>query len=699
MAASGLTSRMLDDSVTDPVLLPRLTLFPSDFQAKPLRQCFEGLNIANIAQTLTETEEFVERSAVVPEGMTTDEALAVALYMSDQPIAAQLNAALRQRSPLLTIWRDFLWHLLCALRKLPRFEGSMCYRAFGPGAASAVRYSKGRFVCWNGLTSATASEEIARRVAEGIPEGATLFTLRTAEAYRLAGLALFNEDEVIFEPNAEFEVTDYTQTGPNAAHVAMVQRPFTRPVLPQLSAGDAPAMVEVPTPTPPVVPIPVQYPPQQYPVMYPSFPPPQYSAAPPAPPTTMVPPWSVPRVPTGETFQQPPPTLGAHIGVRCDACGMDPVSGTRYKCYSCWNFDLCEACFRSGRTAMAHRSTHAMEALMPGQKPGKARPPGIDPHGMRVVRGRDWKWGDQDGGVGGVGTVIKIVKGSPGWYRVIWDNGTKNCYRMGAEDAYDLLTVGRAAARQIVGRRVRRGPDWKWGDQDSGGLGIVINSPREGVIEVRWYTNGNTNHYRYGAEGAYDVNVVSEPKPAAGAPITSPAAPWLQGPPPPSMGGIFSSGSSGGAVGVSSDVARAFGAPEFGRWFSFGVWLIVSPREGNTFVMAHDNSLLVEIVWSSNGWFRFRQFGRDWVVWSRGDKTAQNLHDAFLKPLVAALNPANATPIGNGATLNKERMEMVIRNGVLSATNDGDTVSFPEHSIAGASYKGVLITNIPTRSE
>ena len=34
----------------------------------------------------------------------------------------------------------------------------------------------------------------------------------------------------------------------------------------------------------------------------------------------------------------------------------------------------------------------------------------LDPHagvqvGMRVVRGMDWKWGQQDGGEGGVGTV------------------------------------------------------------------------------------------------------------------------------------------------------------------------------------------------------------------------------------------------------------------------------------------------------
>ena len=31
--------------------------------------------------------------------------------------------------------------------------------------------------------------------------------------------------------------------------------------------------------------------------------------------------------------------------------------------------------------------------------------------GARVVRGRDWKWGDQDGGVGREGTVVEMC----GW--------------------------------------------------------------------------------------------------------------------------------------------------------------------------------------------------------------------------------------------------------------------------------------------
>ncbi|KAJ1074357.1 hypothetical protein K5549_001052 [Capra hircus] len=50
--------------------------------------------------------------------------------------------------------------------------------------------------------------------------------------------------------------------------------------------------------------------------------------------------------------------------------------------------------------------------------------------GMRVVRGVDWKWGQQDGGEGGVGTVVELGRhGSPSTpdrtVVVQWDHGTR----------------------------------------------------------------------------------------------------------------------------------------------------------------------------------------------------------------------------------------------------------------------------------
>ena len=57
--------------------------------------------------------------------------------------------------------------------------------------------------------------------------------------------------------------------------------------------------------------------------------------------------------------------------------------------------------------------------------------------GLRVVRGPNWSWGDQDGGEGHVGTVV--VVGQDGRSVVVqWDCGNRCRYRCGEEGKYDL---------------------------------------------------------------------------------------------------------------------------------------------------------------------------------------------------------------------------------------------------------------------
>ncbi|XP_054413553.1 E3 ubiquitin-protein ligase MIB2 isoform X15 [Pongo abelii] len=86
----------------------------------------------------------------------------------------------------------------------------------------------------------------------------------------------------------------------------------------------------------------------------------------------------------------------------------------------------------------------------------RAAPPTMDPDpqagvqvGMRVVRGVDWKWGQQDGGEGGVGTVVELGRhGSPSTpdrtVVVQWDQGTRTNYRAGYQGAHDLLLYDNA---------------------------------------------------------------------------------------------------------------------------------------------------------------------------------------------------------------------------------------------------------------
>lgn len=83
--------------------------------------------------------------------------------------------------------------------------------------------------------------------------------------------------------------------------------------------------------------------------------------------------------------------------------------------------------------------------------------------GLRVVRGHDWKWKDQDGGEGHAGTVVEIGKPplapvngaavpvstdkTPDKTVIVqWDHGSRSNYRIGYQSYYDLLVFDNAAA-------------------------------------------------------------------------------------------------------------------------------------------------------------------------------------------------------------------------------------------------------------
>uniref|UniRef100_A0A914X811 RING-type E3 ubiquitin transferase n=1 Tax=Plectus sambesii TaxID=2011161 RepID=A0A914X811_9BILA len=68
--------------------------------------------------------------------------------------------------------------------------------------------------------------------------------------------------------------------------------------------------------------------------------------------------------------------------------------------------------------------------------------------GARVVRGVDWHWEEQDGGPGRRGKVTDIQDWSANCPRsaayVIWDNGSKNLYRVGFEGMVDMKCISDA---------------------------------------------------------------------------------------------------------------------------------------------------------------------------------------------------------------------------------------------------------------
>ncbi len=69
--------------------------------------------------------------------------------------------------------------------------------------------------------------------------------------------------------------------------------------------------------------------------------------------------------------------------------------------------------------------------------------------GLRVVRGPDWEWQDQDGGEGNAGTVASVEDSERGVI-VQWDCGARAKYRCGgAAGKYDLRVVDSGPAGKI----------------------------------------------------------------------------------------------------------------------------------------------------------------------------------------------------------------------------------------------------------
>ena len=62
--------------------------------------------------------------------------------------------------------------------------------------------------------------------------------------------------------------------------------------------------------------------------------------------------------------------------------------------------------------------------------------------GAKVIRGPDWKWGDQDGNSDGIriGSVAGPVPSKPGWIFVKWkETGKVKNYRVGFSGKIDLM--------------------------------------------------------------------------------------------------------------------------------------------------------------------------------------------------------------------------------------------------------------------
>jgi len=144
-------------------------------------------------------------------------------------------------------------------------------------------------------------------------------------------------------------------------------------------------------------------------------------------------------------------TIGVkHPNIVCDGCKRQGISGMRWKCLKCSDFDLCTQCFMEDHHDLSHpfslyeNSSSLGVPVNERKNMSKIPVKGIFV-GAKVIRGPDWDWGNQDGGDGKVGRVIDIR----GWDNesgqsvgnVAWTSGSTNVYRIGHKGKVDLRLV------------------------------------------------------------------------------------------------------------------------------------------------------------------------------------------------------------------------------------------------------------------
>ncbi|XP_048734903.2 uncharacterized protein LOC125650559 isoform X2 [Ostrea edulis] len=126
--------------------------------------------------------------------------------------------------------------------------------------------------------------------------------------------------------------------------------------------------------------------------------------------------------------------------------------------------------------------------------------------GTRVCRGPHWKSQNQDNG-----TIVGHGD-KAGSVRVEWDNGNRFVYNYGINYVYDIVVCDEPRnpidGFVAVGCYVKRGPDWKWEEQDGGkgSIGTAYRVMDNASVYVRWPC-GRMGNYRFGYDGKYDIEV------------------------------------------------------------------------------------------------------------------------------------------------------------------------------------------------
>jgi hypothetical protein len=122
--------------------------------------------------------------------------------------------------------------MVSGLRALPAVA-SVVFR--GIDVSVSGKHTKGKHISWNSFVSTTNAEDTAKDFMKSVVCG-TFFQITAKWGRNIKAFSPFGdrEDEVLLEPNSEFEVTASTTIGASGAIslVSMVQVPSRSPLIP-----------------------------------------------------------------------------------------------------------------------------------------------------------------------------------------------------------------------------------------------------------------------------------------------------------------------------------------------------------------------------------------------------------------------------------------------------------------------------------
>jgi hypothetical protein len=96
--------------------------------------------------------------------------------------------------------------------------------------------------------------------------------------------------------------------------------------------------------------------------------------------------------------------------------------------------------------------------------------------------------------------------------------------------------------------------------------------------------------------------------------------------------------------------------------FEYGIWLLCADKAtGSMYIQSAGTTdeppITVEVVWQSNGWWRVREGGEEWVVWSQANRSPQRMYDSTVQSLFHRTPPAKRVPLLVGTHIGSKRSD------------------------------------------